>query len=230
MIERAASLWAVRERELPARMALEEAFQLRQVALGLYQRARSRYPKRVEALAARVARYAQLLEEQSLRDEHVSARYPREEVLAYVIGSATLLLFWLPLALLGSLMNWLPYRLIWAGARMAPDENLPATIKLLGGFFLYPLTWLAWALLAAASFGRGAALATLLLGPLAAWFAMLFHERYEHFFEHARAYAVVTLRPGTARRLERERAELHRELREIARDAAAEPPREGGER
>jgi 1-acyl-sn-glycerol-3-phosphate acyltransferase len=224
VIERAASLWAVRERDLPARMALDEAFRLRQVALGLYRRARVRYPKRVEALAARVARYAQQLEEQSLRDEHVSARYPREEVLAYVIGSATLLLFWLPLALVGSLMNWLPYRLIWAGARMAPDENLPATIKLVGGFFLYPLTWLAWALLAAASFGRGAGLATLLLGPLAAWFAMLFHERYEHFFEHARAYAVVRLRPGAAKRLERERAELHAELRAIARDAAKDPP------
>ena len=35
IIERAAALWQARERELPARMALEEAFRLRQGALSL---------------------------------------------------------------------------------------------------------------------------------------------------------------------------------------------------
>ncbi len=226
VIDRAASLWAARDRELPARMALEEAFQLRQTGLALYARARARYPKRVAALSARVAQYAQRLEQQRLRDEHVAARYPREEVAAYVIGSATLLLFWLPFAAVGSVMNWIPYRLIWAGARFTPGENLPATVKLVGGFFLYPITWLVWALVAAASFGGGAGLATLLLGPLAAWFAMLFHERYEHFWEHARAWATVKLWPVEAARLKAERDALHREMRAIAEDSrdAGEPP------
>ncbi len=228
VIDGAASLWATRDRELPARMALEEAFQLRKIALALYGRARARFPKRVAALTERVAQYAQRLEEQRLRDEHVVARYPREEVLAYVIGSATLLLFWLPFAAIGSLMNWIPYRLIWAGARFTPGENLPATVKLVGGFFLYPITWLVWALLANASFGSGTGFATLLLGPLAAWFAMLFHERYEHFWEHARAWATVKTRPAEAARLKEERDALHQEMRSIADDSreAKEPPAE----
>jgi 1-acyl-sn-glycerol-3-phosphate acyltransferase len=219
VIERAAALWRVRERELPARMALEEAFQLRQTALRLYERARARYPQRVAALTARVERYARRLDEQRLRDEHVAARYPRAEVIAYAIGSATLLLFWLPIAAIGSAMNWIPYRMIWAGARLSPGENLPATIKLVGGFFLYPIAWLVWALLAGSAWGWGAGLATLLLCPLAAWFAMLFHERYEHLWEHARAWATVKLRPREAARLKAEREALHREMRAIAEDS-----------
>ncbi len=219
LIDRATGLWAVRERELPARMALAEAFALRQTALDLYERARARNPARVEALAERVQRYAQRLEAQALRDEHVSARYPREEVIAYVIGSATLLLFWLPLAAIGTVMNFIPYRLLGLGSRLSQSENLPATIKLVGGFFLFPITWGIWALFAAGAFGRGAALATLLLGPLAAWFAMLFHERYEHFLEHARAWAIVTLRPREAARLKAEREALHAEMRTLAEDA-----------
>lgn len=222
IIERAAALWQARERELPARMALEEAFRLRQIALSLYERAKARSPHRVAALSARVESYQRKLEERRLRDEHVAARYPRAEVIAYAIGSATLLFFWLPLAALGSVMNWVPYRLIWAGARLTPGENLPATIKLVGGFFLYPIAWLVWALLAGGLWGWGAGIAVFLLGPLAAWFAMLFHERYEHFWEHARAWATVKLNPREAARLRAERAALHREMREIAEDAGSD--------
>ena len=222
VIEQASALWAERERELPARMALEEAFQLRRTALELFERAKSRYPHRVAALTARVENYRHRLAERRLRDEHVAARYPRSEVIAYAIGSATLLFFWLPIAAVGSAMNWVPYRIIWAGARLTPGENLPATIKLLGGFFLYPIAWGVWALLAGGAWGWGAGIATFLLGPLAAWFAMLFHERYEHFWEHARAWVTVKARPAEAARLKAEREALHRELREIAEDSRSD--------
>jgi hypothetical protein len=55
---------------------------------------------------------------------------------------------------------------------------------------------------------------------------MLFHERYEHFFEHARAYLAMRLRPREAARLRAEREALHAEMRALARDAAADdaPP------
>ncbi len=221
LIEQSASLWAVGERELPARMALAEAFALRRTALALYERARARNPERVEALARRVRAYAALLSERRLRDEHVSARYPSAEVMGYVVGSAALLGFWLPLAALGSALNFVPYHLLRISAHRTQSENLPATIKLVGGFFLYPLGWALWALAAGLAWGGGAALATLALAPLSAWFAMLFLERYEHFFEHARAWAQMRLRPREAARLRRERAALHEEMRSLAKEAGA---------
>jgi 1-acyl-sn-glycerol-3-phosphate acyltransferase len=219
LIEQAASLWAVGERELPARMALAEAFALRRTALALYERARARNPVRAEALARRVRAYGTRLAERRLRDEHVTARYPHAEVAGYVVGSAALLGFWLPLAALGSALNFIPYHLLRISALRSRSENLPATIKLVGGFFLYPLTWALWAVVAGFALGSGAALATALLAPLSAWFAMLFLERYEHFFEHARAWAQMRLRPGEAARLRRERAALHEEMRSLAREA-----------
>jgi hypothetical protein len=49
---------------------------------------------------------------------------------------------------------------------------------------------------------------------------MLFHERYEHFWEHARAWAALKLRPREAARLKAERDTLHREMRAIAEESA----------
>ena len=68
-----------------------------------------------------------------VRDEHVAARYPRAEVLAYSVGSAALLFWWLPLAALGTFFNWIPYRLVGIAAGRARSRDLPATLKLFGG-------------------------------------------------------------------------------------------------
>jgi len=128
LLERASELFAVRERELPARLALAEAFALRRVAIASYQRLRARDPVRVEALRERLAAYAARVETLGLRDEHVAARYPREEVLAYAVGSAALLLWWLPLAALGTGFNCRSRGCsgaCWQASRSAPARPSP---------------------------------------------------------------------------------------------------------
>ncbi len=218
LIDRAADLFAAGERDLPARMALAEAFALRQAGISLYQRAQAASPERTERVAARIAGYARRLEQLRVRDEHVAARYPSEELAAYVAGSAALLLFWLPLAFIGTLISWIPYRLVGVLARFTKGDDLPATVKLFGGFFLFPLAWIAWAVAAGLAFDGGAAFATLVAAPFTSWFAMRFHERYEHFFEHAAAYARLAWRRREAAQLRDERDALHREVREIRRE------------
>ena len=225
LLERASELFAVRQRELPARLALAEAFALRQAAITRYQRLRARDPERVEALRARLAAYAARIEALGLRDEHVAARYPREEVLAYAVGSAALLFWWLPLAALGAFFNWIPYRLVGIAAGRARSQDLPATLKLFGGFFVFPIAWALWALLAGLTLGAGAACATLLLAPATGWYAMRFQERYERFFDDAVAYLRVKWSRGRVAELKRERDVLHVEVSDLAR-RAAEPERE----
>jgi len=98
------------------------------------------------------------------------------------------LLWWLPLAALGTFFNWIPYRLVGIAAGRAQSQDLPATLKLFGGFFVFPIAWALWALwalLAGLSFGAGAAFATLFLAPATGWYAMRFQERYERFFDDA---------------------------------------------
>jgi len=219
LLERASELFAARERELPARLALAEAFALRQAAIASYRRLRARDPERVEAMRARLAAYAARIEALGLRDEHVAARYPREEVLAYAVGSAALLFWWLPLAALGTFFNWIPYRLVGIAAGQMRSQDLPATVKLFGGFFLFPIAWAIWAVLAGLSFGAGAAFGTLLLAPATGWYAMRFQERYERFFDDAVAYLRVKWRRRRVAELKRERDALHGEVSDLAKQA-----------
>jgi len=216
LVERAVELFAAREKELPARLALAEAFAMRRAALVTYERLRRRDPERVEALRARVVEYASRVEALGLRDDHVAARYPREEVFAYVAGSVALLFFWLPLAGLGAFFNWIPYRLLGFAAGRARSRDLPATVKLFGGFFLFPIAWITWSVLAGFWLGGWAALLTLFIAPASGWYAMRFQERYEDLFEEAVAYLRVRLRRRSIAALREEREMLHGEVTELA--------------
>lgn len=224
LLEQASELYASRERELPVRLALAEAFALRRAAIARYQRLRARDPARVDALRARLADYGRRVRALGLRDEHVAARYPRAEVFAFALGSAALLLWWLPLAALGTLFNWVPYRLVGIAAGRTKSRDMPATVKLFGGFFVFPIAWLAWAALAALAFGAAAGFAVLLLAPATGWYAMRFQERYERLFDEAVAYLRIGLRRRDVARLRRERAALHAEVSALAEQA---PDRDG---
>jgi len=227
LLERAADLFAAGEKAMPARLALAEAFALRRSALRLYERLRARDPGRVDALRARLAGYAARVEALGLRDDHVAARYPAREVLAYAVGSAALLGFWLPLAALGAFFNWVPYRLLGVAAGRARSRDMPATVKLFGGFFLFPLAWALWSAGAGVAFGGRAALATALLAPLSGWFAMRFQERYERLLEETAAYIRVVIGRRRLAELRAERAALHAEVRELTRlEADDEKPEE----
>lgn len=218
LIDQASELFAVRERELPVRLALAEGFALRRAAIGRYERLRARDPARVDAMRARLAGYAERTRALGLRDEHVTARYPRAEVLTYTVGSAALLIWWLPLAALGTLFNWIPYRLVGIAAGRARSRDMPATVKLFGGFFVFPLAWLAWSLLAGFALGPAAGLGVLFLAPATGWYAMRFQERYETFFDEAVAYLRVKWRRRRVAELRSERAALHAEVSELARE------------
>lgn len=220
LLERASELFAAREKELPARLALAEAFALRHAAAGMYERLRARDPARVEAVRARLAGYAARADALGLRDDQLAARYPREQVLAYALGSLALLFWWLPLAALGTLFNWIPYRLLGVLAGRVRSRDMPATVKLFGGFFLFPIAWALWSVAAGVLFGIGAALGTAVLAPASGWYAMRFQERYEHLFDEAAAWLRVKLSRRRVAALRAERDALHEEVSELARLAS----------
>ena len=112
--------------------------------------------------------------------------------------------------------NWIPYRLLGLAAGRARSRDLPATVKLFGGFFLFPIAWAAWSVLAGLWLGGWAALATLVVAPASGWYAMRFQERYEDLFDEAVAYARVKLRRRRVAELRAEREALHGEVSELA--------------
>jgi hypothetical protein len=152
-----------------------------------------------------------------LRDDQVAAAYPFSPVLRFAGRSLLRLLIHLPLALLGALLNWPAYRLIGLvaplAARQAPDQV--ATYKLFGAVLLFPLTWIAEALLAARWLGWWAAPVTLLLAPLAGWAALLFHETHTTFWREAWAYLLLRTRRRVADQLRACRETVLKEVGEL---------------
>jgi 1-acyl-sn-glycerol-3-phosphate acyltransferase len=225
LVDRASEVWGAAEKALPARMALAEAFRLRQNLIASYARLRERHPQQVARARELAARYEASLRRVGLRDDHVAARYPVASVGVFLAGTSSLLLFWLPLAALGVALNGLPYQIVRLISLQTHSADLPATYKLLGGFVFYPLAWILEAAFAGWLLGGVAAVGVLLLGPASGYVAMLFHERYEHLIEEAAAYLLRLVRRRSLRELRAERSALRGELDRLAAlDRESSPP------
>jgi glycerol-3-phosphate O-acyltransferase / dihydroxyacetone phosphate acyltransferase len=201
---------------LPGVAALGERFSLRHAFGEGYEAARAASPARFEALEAMARRYEQLLEAFHLRDDHVTADYPWAYVAGYVSDNLPSLIARVPVALVGYALNALPYYVVGRIARLVEHEgDQPATFKLLGGFFLFPLTWAIET--AAAEFVGGApvAIAMAWIAPITGWIALRFYERNESFWREARAYLTLRAVPHRAAELRVLRRMMREELQAL---------------
>lgn len=214
---RAAELFGRPDLALPRRRTLAETVRLSRGLRSAYPSVASRAPREVAALAAAVGRYDRALARLGLADAQVAARYPLGGVAAFTLRTLASLVLFAPLALLGTVLNGLPYSVVGRIAA-AGDRSLDqrATWKLFGALFLYPLTWLVEAALAGASGGWTWALGGLLAGPLTAYPALLFHEHRARLGREARAYFLLRRHPRLAAKLRNRRAHLSAELERLA--------------
>jgi 1-acyl-sn-glycerol-3-phosphate acyltransferase len=214
LIGRAADLFDRAELDVPRGRRLAERFQVHRAFVEGYQELCRRYPERVEAVEGAVREYDRLLRAFELRDEQVASAYPPQPVVRFVIRTLLRLLVHLPLAAVGTVLNILPYtlvRLVALVVRRHPDQV--ATYKVFGGLFLYPLTWIAEAVLAVRWTGKvWLGPLVFLAGPLTGYAAMLFYEQSEFFWREARAYLVLRTRKRLAGELKARRDAVLREV------------------
>ncbi len=124
-----------------------------------------------------------------------------------------------PVALVGALLSWVPYRVTGVLAKRA-EEDVQGTVKLVLGMLLLPAWW-ALAALAAAFWSGWAALAVVVLAAPTGYAALRFEERV-HRARAALGYAWLRRdRPGVARDLVERRQALARRV-EAALRAAGE--------
>lgn len=214
---RAAELFGRPDLVLPSRRSLGETHRLARALRTAYPEVVRRAPAETARLAAAVGRYDRLLERIGLTDAQVAARYPVGSVLAFTARTVATLVFFAPLALAGTVLNFLPYHVVDRVAD-AGDRSLDqrATWKLFGAIFLYPLAWLAQAGLAALAGGPTWALAVGLGAPLAAYPALRFHEHSQRLRREARAYLLLRRRPRLAAALRRRRSAVVAGLEALA--------------
>jgi glycerol-3-phosphate O-acyltransferase / dihydroxyacetone phosphate acyltransferase len=217
LIARAAEIYGRAAVELPGRRRLAETFPIQRAFIEGYEDLRQRFPERVEAVVKAVQSYDRLLDALHLRDDQVAAAYPFSPVFRFVGRTLLRLLIHLPLAIVGTILNWLTYRIIGPIAtliaRGIPDQI--ATYKLFGAVLLFPLTWIAESLLASHWLGWWAAPVVLCLAPLAGWAALLFHETHNAFWREAWAYLLLRTRRRVAEQLKACREKVLREVGEL---------------
>lgn len=213
LVERASEVYAADARLLPGRADLAERFSLMRAFGEGYAEAREKDPQRIEQVERLAHRYDGMLVASGLRDDHVTARYPWSHVLATMGDRVGLLLAALPVAAIGTVLNYLPYRLPGFVAWLARNHgDLPATYKILTGMLALPVFWALEAWLAASAFGFRGGVAMLAIAPLSGWFALLFHERHGQLWREIGAWLTLRLRPERAAALRSLRAEIRREI------------------
>jgi len=224
-LARVADLWLQPDPELPTQPSLAERFAARRRLLARYRELLASRPERLQPLVDAVAAYDARLSALGLRDAQVGAAYPLPSVLRFLVESLVLLLIRLPLALVGIVLDYVPYRICgFLGALAAREPDQPATFKLFGGIVLFPLFWAAEAAYAGWRWGWPGALAVLVLGPVGGWVAIRFRDRLRFLRTEARAFVVLE-RPGSAGdELRRLRTDVRRELLALAAEVGETPP------
>jgi glycerol-3-phosphate O-acyltransferase/dihydroxyacetone phosphate acyltransferase len=218
LIGRAAELFGRAELDMPRSRRLAERFAVHRAFVEGYHELCRRYPDRVRAVEDAVREYDHLLRAFRLKDEHVASAYPPQPVVRFVVRALLRLLVHLPLAIVGTVLNVLPFYLVRAAAwivRRSPDQV--ATYKVFGGLFLYPLTWIVESILAVRWTGSGwLAALTFLAGPLTGYAALLFHEQSRLFWRESKAYLILKTRKRLATELKERRDTVFREVESLA--------------
>jgi 1-acyl-sn-glycerol-3-phosphate acyltransferase len=216
LIGRAADLFGRPELELPRERPLAEEVPLHRALVDGYQELRRRHPEAVAAAARAVGEYDRLLAASALTDEQAAARYPVPRVALFALRTAAWLSLVLPVAVLGMLLNWPPYRLAgWIGRRAASTPDQVATYKLFPSILLFPAYWAAAAVLAGAWTGWGWGVAAVLAAPPAGWVALRFDDRRGDLWREARAYLLLATRRRLAGELRRLRRRAHEAVSEL---------------
>jgi len=143
--------------------------------LSAYQIMATRAPADVEPIVRAARQYARILRRLGVRDPWALELGPIKPGRA--LAAIGLLLIAAPVAALGALMGWVPYRLAGrVAARVTRDDDVLGTVKLLGGSLFLLVAWLLEALVAGALGGVGWGLAAFLAGPLTGYVALRFDE------------------------------------------------------
>jgi hypothetical protein len=210
----------------------EEAPALRRFIDG-YRGYREACPARVGEIRARWEAYRRQMARFSVTDPQLELADSPVRAARFLLGSALVIGLALPLAAVGFVVHIVPFLLTGRLERkLNRHPDLSATIKLLIGLVLFPLTYLVVLSFPFIRGGWRAALPGLVLLPLTGWAALLMAENRVRLEESARALFIALPggRPLTELRRERQKIleQVTRMIRERPLEAIA-PPDGGAE-
>jgi hypothetical protein len=191
----------------------------RRLAAG-YEQLREREPMRVERTVQRVRQFEDALARLGLPVDH-PAKLERARAIRWTIFRLTSLIVLLLPGLLGIVVHFVPYRIIGALAhrvarRHGGGEDVLATLKLIAGLLVFPLTWILLAIAVALALRPIVALVAVLLVPICAWAGLRFVELFVDFVERARGAWMLATRRDLGTYVQSERAAIQAEVTVLA--------------
>ncbi len=216
-IERAADLFRGERGGVPVEDSPDHRFEISQAFIEGYDRLARERPALLEELRGALREYDSLLGTWGVRDDHVASHYPWTTVTRFVLQTLLSLFILLPLALLGIVWNYVPYRLSgWVGAGVARQPDLPATYKLFAGMLFYPLAWVGIALYVGLKVHPLTGGIAFCLGPICGWAALFFRDRGGNLWRETKAFMrLVRYRDGWRALRERRRTLRERIVEQI---------------
>ena len=186
-----------------------------------YQRLRARDPERVEAIAADARAYARALRRLGVRDPWALELVPiRPRQLAAAVGK---LVVAAPVAALGAVMGWLPYRLAGVVAERATrDEDILGTVKLIAGAAFLAVAWGLEAMAAGVAWGPVWAAPVFAAGAASGYVALRFNELRREAREAWRHLTLRAFHHRTTQRLAARRRALADAVAQALGDTAAQ--------
>ena len=184
-----------------------------------YARLRERDAARVESILREARSYAEALEALGVVDpwEIEVGRVPVREALR--VGLT--LSLELPFAIVGVVLGWLPYRLagIVAG-RMAREEDVLGTMKLLAGTLFIFVSWLVEAIVVAITTRWWLGVAVFFAAPACGYIALRFQETWILMVAALRHLWLRRWERSTVERLAKRRRDLADSVARALREAA----------
>jgi len=178
---------------------------------------RARDPVRLASFVTRLQRFHGVLSAARLSPDVLDAGTARAEVAASTFAAVLLALFLVPGALIGFLAHAPAYNLIGPLATRLSrgDTDVVATIKVLGAFLFFPLTWIALGTASSLAWGLPLGLLVGLVLPFLGYLALVLLERWEATRAALRALFLSLFRRRAFARLVAERDRLVAEMRSL---------------
>jgi len=194
---------------------LAEEMEMRKRFLRAYDKLQENHHDRLNDLKDRIDAYASELNQWGVQADKIKAEnFKFSVVMKFILKRLLIVPILVPLAILGTLIHYLPYRLIGTIAtRVAKrDTDMLSTVKILGSILFFPLTWglIGGGLWYAFSWQIG--LAAFVLAPITGLAANGFWESLYDTLRRSRAFGLFMARRNVFDNLVEERRQIRKEI------------------
>lgn len=189
---------------------LAAELELRRRFVDGYHYLRENDPERLERLASVVRQFTSELGGAHLDAENLTPRIDGASIVRAIVL--------LPLAVVGAILHFVPYAIVDAlSRRFSRDEDeMTATIKFIASLLLYPFWWIFLTVIALRIAGTIAAVATIVVVPIAGYVALWVLEQLDEFIGNLRAVVYRARSRAAHARLVSDRQRIRDQILSVA--------------